>query len=122
MDSTIIRSLKITEIFIYLVHIIVESTSGIFESDSVLCCYNGYRDSGFIFLPSCLSLISIRKLCHHLVPLLSHLKYAFFVSAIQPNCIFDCSKAYFRCEHKGYNAVTELPTIKSIKISVHIST
>jgi hypothetical protein len=45
-----------------------------------------------------------------LVPLHSHLKYAFEQSKIQFSCIADTKKAYFRCECKGSNAVTELPT------------
>jgi hypothetical protein len=45
-----------------------------------------------------------------LVPLHSNLKHAVFVSAIQPNCLFEYTKACFRCECKGTNAVSELPT------------
>jgi hypothetical protein len=40
-----------------------------------------------------------------LVYLHSHLTHDFFVSAIQPNYIFDCSNACFRCECKGTNAM-----------------
>jgi hypothetical protein len=54
-----------------------------------------------------------RKLHHRVGAFTLRPKRCFFCISYTAKCNFDYSKAYFRCEWKGTNAVTKLPTVKS---------